>query len=190
MSRMSSPLRRRKASKRLDLSDMKHALRDGRIWCALGVVTKPEGSDSHFEVVTEFGQPVEVLVEVVTMPGGLELSCRLGSFAGGPGMGLWRVPAEGDEVAVMVPDGEIEFQPTIVAVLSTGEVPERLGEGRTILVATDQVEVIAPKVYLGPDPDTIVEGTDGLVHGTGIDPFTGATYAALSNTTGKVFSKK
>jgi hypothetical protein len=191
--RISKPLRGRKPTKRLDLTDLREAVKDQRVWCALGVVIQPDGEPFHFELVTDGDQVTDVLVDVETQPDGLDVTCRLAAAGASQGAGLWRVPAVGDEVAVLLPDGDVSFMPTIVAVLSSGEVPRRAAIGRTVLVAPDSVEVIAPKVYLGPSPDTINEvgpNADGLVHGIGIDPFTGKTYAALGNTTVRVFAKK
>jgi hypothetical protein len=42
-------------------------------------------------------------------------------------------------------------------------------------------------VNLGSDTHDV---TDGVVHGSGFDPFTGQTYTALGNTSRKVFARK
>jgi hypothetical protein len=138
MSRIASPKRGSKAAKRVDLTDLREALMDRRLHAALGVVVVPPGASSHWSF---HGDKEDVIVEVETMPEGLDLSCRLGTFAGGPSAGLWRVPAVGDEVAVLLPNGQMDFMPTIVAVLSTGQVPARVGTARTVLVAPDEVEI-------------------------------------------------
>ena len=137
--KITSPRRGQRASRRLDLSDLRRAVADRRVHTELAVVRKPADAAAHFEIV-DGGE--DVLVEVETVPGGQELTCRLGAGAGGREMGLWRIPAVGDEVAVLVPTGEIAFSPMIVAVLSSGKVPARLAPNKTVLVAPDELELI------------------------------------------------
>lgn len=187
MARISSPKRKPKGSRRLDTTDLRALMQDRRLWVALGLVTKPPDAAAHFEVTEN---RADVLVHVELAPRRIEMWCRLGALAGGSDLGVWRVPPVGAEVAVVVPEGEVGFQPVLIATLSSGRAPERVSDGRTIIVATDTVEITAPKVILGPTPGSVVAQTDGLVHGTGVDPFTGATYWTLGNTTSKVFSKK
>lgn len=186
MTRIVAPIRGRKAAKRPDISDLRALLKDGRCECQMGVVRNAELGGKHWEL-TDDG---DILVEVTTAPRGLELSCRLASSAGSAGMGLWRVPAIGDEVLVLVPEGEIDFQPAIVAVLSSGGVPDRVSDTRTILVATDEVEIIAPLVKLGPDPDSFDAQQMGALNGQAIDPYTGLTHAQLGNASTAVLLKK
>lgn len=186
--RVNSKKRGKKAAKRLDLTSLRAALEDGRQWVALGTVIDPGRGGDHWEVATESGARVDVLIEVELAPMKEQITASLSnSIAGG---GIWRVPEIGDQVMVVIPGGELGFMPTVVGILSNQDIPSRIGTGRTILVASDSIEIDAPKVYLGNNPGTIVELTDGLVHGSGIDPFTGQTYAALQSTTGKVFAKK
>lgn len=137
MTRVAAPLRRKKATRRLDLTDLGKLLRDRRIWCALGVVTVPPGETLHYRIDAEDGTP-DVLVDVVTVPDGLDLTCRLGVCAGGGGGGVWRIPPAGAEVAVLVAAGEISFQPIIVAVVGAdaGALPEGLGVDNVVIAAT------------------------------------------------------
>lgn len=128
--------RPRQASKRLDLTGIKKALRDRRCWTCFGLVVSGEES-SHFEI----DENADVLVEVEVQPSLERLTCRLGSIAGGPGRGVWAIPPVGTEVAVIVPDGQLDFMPLIVATLSTGEVPADLDE--TTLVMTNNLGDIA-----------------------------------------------
>lgn len=123
--------RARKASRRLDLSSMKEALRDRRCWTCMGLVVVGEDGN-HFEI----DENADVLVEVQVQPSQDRLTCRLGSVAGGPGRGVWSIPPVGTEVAVIVPDGQLDFMPIIVATLSTGEVPPDLDE-TTIVMANN-----------------------------------------------------
>lgn len=181
-------LRGNRGAKRLDMSPLnelidRHARR--RVYAQVAIVMKPDGEASHFEKADD-----DVLVWVQLQPDGQEVQARLGTFAGGPGMGLWRIPAEGDEVAVVSPGGRIDFMPLVIGVLSTGSAPERAGANRTILVATDTVEITAPRVVLGDNPGGVVDAQDGFVHGRGVDSFTGSPYFALGNTSAKVLGNK
>ncbi len=123
----------RRPTKRLDLSDLRKALRDRRQWVCLGVVFKPEDAASHYELVTVDGNVVDIIVEVETIPDRLDLSC---SLAGG--FGGWLIPNVGDEVWVAVPSGEVAFRPTIIA-CTKAVIPNPTGQGpapnRIVLVA-------------------------------------------------------
>jgi hypothetical protein len=186
--KISTTNRNKTPSKRLDMSNLRAALHDSRQWIAVGTIVDPGRGGDHWEVVTENGARVDLLVEVEIAPGGEYITARLGNAIGSGG--VWRVPNVGDEVIVALPSGELDFMPTVVSIMATENVPARVGTDKTILVAMDRIEIDAPKVYLGNNLATIIEATDGLVHGSGIEPFTGATYAALSSCTNKVFAKK
>lgn len=114
--KVTAPYRGRSSSRRLDLTDMKHALGvDGfKMWCALAIVQAPQG-ESHFEVLAD-----DVHVEVVTQPSLIPLTCRLTA-------GMWRIPDIGEEVVVLIPEGEIAFMPILIDVLSSGSVPTTQG---------------------------------------------------------------
>lgn len=130
--------RRRAGAKKLDLSSLKHALRDGRVWNKLAVVIQPEDGSDHYELETVGGVVVDIYIEVETIPNRVPLFCRMSGFAGGAGAGIWTIPAVDDEVIVAVPDGEIDFMPAVIAVLSSRNIPNPTGEGpavnRTIII--------------------------------------------------------
>jgi hypothetical protein len=186
--------RRQAGSRKFDPSDLRELLKDDRVWNVNAVVVKPDDATSHFEIIKEGSKIVDVLIEVETVPRGIDLTVRLGCSVGGPGRGLWRIPDIGTEVVVDVGDGELDGGPSIVAILGSGEVPANLAAGRTILVATDEVWVDAPIIKMGPDPQNIVTAPgplqDSLVHGSGIDSFTGSPYSVLGSATRKVFARK
>ena len=119
--------RRRHGAKKLDLTSMREVLRDGRVWGALGLVTKD--GDSHWS----FDEDGDVLVEVELVPSGETLTCRLACVAGGAGRGIWSVPPVGSEVAIMMPEGSIDAEPMIVGVLSSGSTPDGIGENVTVI---------------------------------------------------------
>ena len=117
---------RNRGSKRLDLSDLRTAVRDRRQWIALGVVFKPDDAAAHFELVTDgTGKLVDIIVEVETIPDKLDLSCSLSEEGG------WWIPPVGAEVLVALPAGEISFRPVIVAVMPI-EIDNPTGEGPAV----------------------------------------------------------
>lgn len=149
--------RARKGAKRVDMAELREALRDRRVWTLFGTVTEPEGPGSHYRLVQEGGKTVDVLVEVETAPTVQDLTCRLSAWAGGPGAGLWRVPAPGSEVVVAMPEGRLDMMPTIIGVLSSGDAgSERISDQRTVIVASDRIEITAPAVFINDD------GTGGV----------------------------
>lgn len=135
--RITKPKRGRGPVKRLDLTDMRELFKDRRLWSAIGIVMAPEG-EQHWEIVqNDAGDGVDIIVEVVTQPGLETVSCRLPA-------GVWDVPDEGDEVAIVFPEGDRDFMPVIVARLSTNVVPTAGGQGPQpgrIVIARDEVFV-------------------------------------------------
>jgi hypothetical protein len=138
--KIDKPLRGARASKKLDLSDLKHILRDRRQWSALGVITANADGSPWWRVETDAnGDSVDIMIDVVLQPTLEQVTARLAA-------GMWLVPAIGEEVVVVLPAGRIDFMPTVVAVLSSNNVPTAAGEQpnpttlvleRAQIVATD-----------------------------------------------------
>ncbi len=123
------PKRGNRPTKRLDLTDMRHLFRDGRVWSGLGVVIAPDGGP-HWRIEPNgSGDPFDITVEVEIMPSQVHVTARLRA-------GMWEVPDVGDEVAILIPAGEIDFQPIVIATLSSGSVPAVQGPepGRILIV--------------------------------------------------------
>lgn len=111
---------RRRGTKRLDLSTLREALKDTRVWALVGVVIKPDGEEgaTHWEVVTDdAGNATDIVVEVNLVPANVEVTARLSM------LGVVQVPEVGDEVLVVFPDGQLDWMPVIAARLSSGAVP-------------------------------------------------------------------
>ncbi len=123
---------RKSPVKRMNLEALREQLADGLVHAGLGIVKKREGGDSHFEIVDG---AKDVLVDVVMMPTNEPLRCRLTGCAGGPGTGIWSIPPEGCEVAILIPLGDFDFSPMIVATLSSNKIPDGLEGGGTIIIA-------------------------------------------------------
>lgn len=105
MTRIVKPKRAARGAKRIDLSPIRDALRDGRVWTGLGVVVEPSDGGPHWKIEGD-----DIMIEAVLEPERVPVSARLAA-------GMWIVPNVGDEVAIIVPSGELDFMPTIVCVL-------------------------------------------------------------------------
>jgi hypothetical protein len=104
--------RERAGAKKLDLGVIRQAMMDNRVWSGMGVVRLFEGETSHYQIDTTAGV-ADIMVDVELAPNGERLVCRL-SGAGG----VWRIPAVGAEVVVIVPEGDFDADAIIVAELS------------------------------------------------------------------------
>jgi len=186
----SKRLRGRPASKYPDFEPLRRLVADDRVWAVRGVVYKPDDAASHYRIVESGGQVTDVIVEVLSSPSKHDLSCSLATVAGGAGVGIWSIPPIGTQVLVALPEGKVDFRPTIVAILSSGQAPSRISDDRTVIVASGTVEITAPKVVLAAHPELVIDQTDGFVHGRGVDPFTGAPYWALGSTSAVVKGEK
>lgn len=154
---------------------------------SLGVVRKFPGEESHYEISAENGER-EILVDVELIPSGERVACRLGFGSDG----VYRIPRENQEVAVLIPydpqsliKDSLDFGAIIVGVLDN-DVPSALDSDDVVVIKTGTVKVIADSIDLGDSPSAL----DEVVVGSGIDTFSGATYKALGNTSSKVRAKK
>lgn len=130
------PKRGRKATKRLDLTDIRAVMRDNRVWSGLAIVVQPDDGP-YWQIIGTDGEDADIHVEVVLQPSGVPLTARLRA-------GVWEVPAVGDEVAVIIPDGATDFQPIILGILSTGSVPNPSGQGP----APGRILLVKPSVMV------------------------------------------
>lgn len=152
MTAIATRFRRMKAARYPEISNLRRAMKDGLVWSAIGLVFKPDDASSHWhfenaggETVEDPADAAELLVEVMLIPDKTDVTCRLGARFGASSAGLWDIPAEGDEVAVLLPMGEVAFRPIIVDIVSHSP-PARVSADRTVLVATKPLEIIAPSI--------------------------------------------
>lgn len=153
------------------MSAVRAALTDRRVWCGLGIVYKPDGEASHYEIDEDIG----VLVNVELMPNQEPLLCRLGGLGSGGTHGVWRIPPVGTEVAVAVPGGDIGGDTIIIGVLSSGAVPNELDGDTVVVKGPSTVLVIGAEVQVRSEGGTaeplITKSTfDAHVHPTGVGP--------------------
>lgn len=127
----------RRGSQAIDEAGLRELGRDRRMWIKRGRVKKFEGETSHADQSAQ-----DVLIDVELQPSGEPVLCRLGAAAGGVGWGIWAIPGEGTEVEVGIPDGELEMDPVILRILSSGQVPDGLTPQRIIIVAPAGGEVL------------------------------------------------
>ena len=138
-------------AKRIDLTELRAAMKDERAWASLGLVWLPPGETSHYDLEPDqSGTGTDVLVHVQQMPNGEPLLCRLACA------GVWRIPPVGWEVDLIIPDGELEGGAYIVGAHSPGTVPAAL-DGDTLAAEAPQVNV---KATAG---DAVFEAS-GVVH--------------------------
>lgn len=108
--KLTTSKRPRPATKALDLSALRQAVMDGRVWVKLAQVVQPAGQAAHWET----DNSTDLLVHVELMPHQEPMMCRLGGCAG------WRVPPVGTEVIVVFPEGDYDACGHILAVLTSG----------------------------------------------------------------------
>lgn len=166
--RVSKPKRGRRPAKRVDFTDIRELLRDQRQWTGIGVVSKPEDGGAHWEIV---GDNADVMVEVVLMPDHVRLSARLAA-------GMWVVPSLGDEVAVILPAGELEFMPVITCILSHA-LPTAQGPNINRIVIA-RGEVLIHDGAGGAEALVKKSEYDGHTHGPGTFSNSGGAVAGLS----------
>ncbi len=176
-----------KGSKRVDTQAVREWIANQQMTTSLGVVRKFPGETSHFDIDTENGSN-EILVDVELIPSGTRVQCRLG-FGND---GVYRIPRENSEVAVLLPfdpssliKDPMDFEPIIVGVLNTSA-PDQLTGDDTVVRDAAKVRILNSDIQLGSNPLP----QDGVVIGSGIDPFTGATYFALGSISLKVKAEK
>ena len=84
---------------------------DSRQWTSMGVVDPDEGSQRAVSYDPDFGP----LVHVTLQPSGIPVVCRVGSVCAGSGEADGEAFSAGDEVVVVVPEGDERTGPVIVA---------------------------------------------------------------------------
>lgn len=127
---ITKPYRGRRGSKRFDLTDLRALLKDQREWSSIGRVFLPPGQAQHFEITGG-----DIFVDVILQPSLVDVTCRLAA-------GMWLVPALGEEVVVSIPEGQLEFMPVVIGVLSTGKVPSAQQPSPTRIAIVRQEVVI------------------------------------------------
>jgi hypothetical protein len=149
--------RTQKATRKLDLTNIRNVLKDGLAWTCLGIVQAAEDGGSHFEI-----DDGTMIVRVELQPSGEEVDAHV--TGGAFGWGVWFVPPVGAEVIVAIPDGETDFSPAIVGVLASGSLPDIVAEDSLVIVsppggkvrveAESQVTVEAPEVLVSDGGST------------------------------------
>lgn len=135
-----------------------------------------DGDDEHF-FFTDEGH---IAISVITLRHGIPVTALLCGGADN-GHGVWFIPPIGTEVIINFDDGELEGDAYLVAI--HGHAPSNLVPGK-VFIRGDVVNLCDADESVNPAQ------REGVVVGSGIDPFTGQTYNALGNASSKVFAKK
>lgn len=169
---------------------------DTRVWAWRAIVTKIVIDRDH-----------GVLLDVTLLPDEIEETAKLAPMYAGAGFGFYLPVRLDDEVVVISPMGSpdhgLEAYPRVWdgadpppqdVVDNPEDVLLHIRPGKNLRIVTEG----EGKVVIDARGDGVVELgdeglvalTDGVVHGTGVDPFTGSTYAVLGNASTKVLAKK
>jgi phage baseplate assembly protein V len=111
--------------------------------------------------------------------------------------GFSSVPLEGAEAVVIFPNSD-RSHPLVVSVSDRRHRPTGGAPGEVTMYNSDGTKIVLRgadvEITPGPGGKVIAAGadttTEGVVVGSGIDPFTGSPYTALGNASSKVFAKK
>jgi len=160
---------KRKVRKRFDLTGLNKTLEGlgftkGFCTCLGTVVADPDNAED-FDLDGE-----DLTVEVELHPSGTQLTVRVGSVAGGQGLGIWGVPPVGAEVLVAIPDGDLDFEPLIVSFYSTGQMPSDVGPLKIVISAPVGGEVYIHDGSGDVSPLVKQAAFDAHIHPTGVGP--------------------
>lgn len=109
----------------LDLPKVRDAMKDARAWCSYGIVATVgddgtiNDTDQHAVLIAPGG----VAVDVVLAPSEEPVTCRYAGIAGGPDVTIYAPIHAGDEVLVVIPDGQLGLPPVIVAIMTSRAAP-------------------------------------------------------------------
>jgi hypothetical protein len=99
----------------------------------LGLVKKEEGETTHWRV----NEDGELEVQVTLDNGLIPVRALWAPLVGGANRGVWLVPAEGTEVVVALPGGDVEGDPVVVGCLGTGTAPADLTASRVLIMGAE-----------------------------------------------------
>lgn len=134
---------------RLPLHEIRRMMDDGRVWCVLGKVIKPDENGAHYYKDTTNGKS-RVMIEVETIPDGMDLTCRLATRP------TYYIPPVGALVAVLIPSGELEHCPLVVGVLDNGAADDEVGTDKTLVSSEVTYVVKAPAIKHGENASQAV----------------------------------
>lgn len=162
-------LRRQKPGKRVDLTNIAKTMEQlgfaRGLFSCLGVVKEAEDGGLHFDLDGE-----DLTVDVELQPSGTTITARLGTVGGSFGAGVWWIPPIGSEVLVAVPDGDIDFQPIIVAQYSSGSVPSDVEAGSVVIACAPGTKIYLHDGSGGADPLPTLNEFKMHTHPTGVGP--------------------
>lgn len=220
MARSTGTSTRRVADVRRLAEAIKSSGIDPRHWVSYGTVGSVDDDgvlDATDPLAIAIG-PAGVEVDVVLEPLQLPVTCHYAGIQGGCSATILSPIKPGDQVIVVLPEGDPMGPPVIVSILHSQACKLPLGEDKKPIFQNDRLFIWAEvgpvdvrtkggvKLTLTQDGKAQVEAalvelggtgleqfgptSDGVVTGKGIDPFTGKTYAALGSASQVVLAKK
>ncbi len=114
---------------------------DTRQWCSFGIVDADEGSSHALEYTTDYGP----LVNVTLQPSGIPVRARVSSMCAGQGEADGEPFAEGDEVILLIPEGDEHSGCVIV-----GRLNNKLSPYPNTVAGSDLANNASFKRRLGP----------------------------------------
>ena len=161
--------RRQKPKKRFDMTNLTQSLEgmgfSRGFFSCLGIVRAAEDGGTHFDLDDE-----DLTVEVELMPSQTRLTVRVGTVAGGGGGGIWKVPPVGAEVLVAIPDGDLDFQPTICSWYASGQLPADIGESNLVVACPSGGNVFIHDGSGGVEQLVTKSAYEAHVHPSGMGP--------------------
>lgn len=168
----------------LDLSVLAEAVArpgiDPRIWVSYGIVNREQDDQHSVEFDPDWGP----LVSVILQPHNQLISCRVSSQIAGNGEGEWHPFLEGDEVLVVVPEGDTRTGPVIIGRLNNAldKFPEKVAGKETNLNNVGFIRRRGPFIIEGDSMMIMRSATTGAM--IGVDEIGNAT---LRDGEGNVF---
>lgn len=180
---------------------------DPRVWVSYAVAD----GESHVDMDPDNGG---VYVDVICLPTMERYTARVGSEYAGNGFGMYAKIHKDDEIMVSAPSGDPAEGVVVTRRMhSAADMPAQafadnsddfiivvekdknlrltVQGGGAVFISTGggdvTVDTAGGSVILG---ESSAGPLDGVVHGSGIDPFTGANYTALQNTSNVVKAAK
>lgn len=93
---------------------------DPRTWVSIGLVMAAQQVDGETVNSVEFDEDLGPLVNVTLQPTNVSVRCRVASVIAGNGEGEYVPFVEGDEVLVVIPDGQTMSSPVIIGRMNNG----------------------------------------------------------------------
>lgn len=158
---------------------------DPRHWVSYGTVCalREDGTTDFSDASAVYVAPAGVSVDVLLMPANQHVTARYSGVQGGSAGTLFTPIKPGDEVLVVIPDGDLRLPPVVVCILSGEHSPLPLGQDRRPIWKNDRVLLHGRGVAVeirtsGGGVVTVEADGDVAVNGVGVNINSGSEGAA------------